>query len=132
MIVLFPENINSEPIEQNLSKLIENSQSLMQLIHKYNSEIDAFSANEYEDEAEAGGNLKGQSTKLVLSNSSSSSSAISSGSELPSHLQQHMKQENNQESPILRNMLVSNLVTYSYEIAFTVKRLVCIMGAETA
>lgn len=103
----------------------------MNLVQKYNSEIDTFSCNEYEDEDNTNRDLssKGQ-TKPILSASSSSSSAISSGSELPSHMQQHMKQEGQQESPILKNMIVSNLVTYSYEIAFTVKRIVCIMGAE--
>lgn len=104
----------------------------MNLVQKYTSEIDAFSCNEYEDEDNNSRDQissKGQA-KPILSASSSSSSAISSGSELPSHMQQHMKEEGQQESPILKNMIVSNLVTYSYEIAFTVKRIVCIMGAE--
>ena len=30
----------------------------------------------------------------------------------------------------VKNMIVSNMVTYSYEIAQTVKRIVCIMGAD--
>jgi len=127
MIVLFPQHLNSQPIEENLFKLIENSRNLTNLIVKYSLEIDSFSIVDYE-----GDDLQKSNTqKTALSASSSSSSAISSGSELPVNMQQHMKQHS-QESPMLKNMIVSNLVTYSYEIAYTVKRIVCIMGAESS
>jgi len=135
MIALFPQNLSSKPIQENLSNLIENSHNLMNLVMKYNFEIDSFSSLDYEEEFTA---LKANpvnpdvvpSVKTALSNSSSSSSAISSGSEMPSYINQQLK-NNNQESPILKNMIVSNLVSYSYEIAYTVKRIVCIMGAES-
>lgn len=119
--------MNSQPIEENLVKLIENSRNLTNLIVKYNAEIDTFSTLEYDGEDIQ----KSNAQKSALSASSSSSSAISSSSELPVHIQQHMKQHS-QESPMLKNMIVSNLVTYSYEIAYTVKRIVCIMGAESS
>ncbi len=134
MIALFPKNLNSKSIQDNLANLIENSHNLMNLVLKYNLEIDSFSSLDYEEEFSATKYNPGNSdatVKTVLSNSSSSSSAISSGSEMPSLMQHHLK-NNNQESPILKNMIVSNLVTYSYEIAYTVKRIVCIMGAENS
>lgn len=104
----------------------------MNLIMRYNFEIDSFTSPDYEEDLRAGEEFIKTAHKTALSNSSSSSSAISSGSELPNNLQQHMKQHGVQESPMLKNMIVSNLVTYSYEIAFTVKRIVCIMGADSS
>ena len=132
------KNLNSQPIQENLSKLIENSRALMQLVTKYNFEIDSFSSIDCACDDGLNSHKAPNSDEVLklnnsnptaLSASSSSSSAISSGSELPNNLQQQIKHQN-QESPILKNMIVSNLVTYSYEIAYTVKRIVCIMGAD--
>ena len=120
----------SQSIQENLTILIENSKSLIDLINKYQSQIDSFSnenALNYtitnNDET-----LKPMSS-AIMSTSSSSSSALSSGSssEVPNNTSNN---PSTQDTQMLKNMIVSNLVTFSYEIAYTVKRIVCIMGAD--
>ena len=112
--------MSSQPIQENLQILIETSRNLIDLIKQYQAQIESFA--EYNNDA-----LKAirqdvkQNQIVTLSNSSSSSLALSCGSG-PDAQQQ--------DSPMLKNMIVSDLVTYSYEIAYTVKRIVCIMGAD--
>ena len=109
--------------------MIETSHNLIDLIKQYQSQIESFSL-EYETGQKDSKNYDKSTTAplATMSNSSSSSSALSCGS--GPDIQNAANQISNQDNPMLKNMIVSNLVTYSYEIAYTVKRIVCIMGAD--
>ena len=110
----------SQSIQENLQILIETSRNLIELIKQYQSQIESFAEYSNCNELKLKNDEK-QTNQVNLSNSSSSSSALSCGSG---------PEVNTQDNPMLKNMIVSNLVTYSYEIAYTVKRIVCIMGAD--
>jgi hypothetical protein len=122
MIILFPQNLEnySGPLQENLVLLEDTCRSLVELIYKNYSQIEHIISDTYElsekksEQQENGNNHK--ATGQTLSGSSSISSALSSGSDAIT-----------QDSLVLKNMIVSNLVSYSYEIAHTVKRIVCIM-----
>jgi hypothetical protein len=113
------------------------------LINEYSPRMDLFissSANTITSDSSYDELFKNQITTAALnklSNSSSSSSAASSSSTSENVANANLllgviQDEKNQigDSSMLRNMIVSSLVTYSYEIAYTVKRIVCIMGAD--
>ena len=118
MITLFPQNLNlySEPLQENLALLEETCRNLVDLIYANYNQIEHFineACEQMEKRLERQENKPGNPT---MSGSSSASSALSSNSE-----------PINQDNLVLKTMIVSNLVTYSYEIAHTVKRIVCIM-----
>ncbi len=122
MILLFPQNLEnySGPLQENLVLLEDTCRSLVELIYKNYSQIehiisDTYELSEKKSEQQENGNQH-KATGQTLSGSSSISSALSSGSDAIT-----------QDSLVLKNMIVSNLVSYSYEIAHTVKRIVCIM-----
>ena len=141
MIVLFPHNhsqlasvLSSGPLHENLKLLEDTCTNLVELIYKNYAQIEHFihADTESDKKQEMTGGKKTTITtnsaannngtqQQTMSGSSSSSSAISSGS---------MGSDHNQDSLVLKTMIVSNLVTYSYEIAHTVKRIVCIMDAD--
>lgn len=121
MILLFPENLDnySGPLQENLVLLEDTCRNLVELIYKNYTQIEHFindtcELNEKKHEQENGNHAK--MTGPTLSGSSSISSALSSSSD-----------PMNQDNLVLKTMIVSNLVSYSYEIAHTVKRIVCIM-----
>jgi hypothetical protein len=122
--------LSSQPIQENLQILIDTSRNLIDLIKQYQAQIESFSVENDQpiESTKLIGHIK-TAPLATLSASSSSSSALSCGS--GNDLQQtNLNTPQQTESPMLKNMIVSNLVTYSYEIAYTVKRIVCIMGAD--
>ncbi len=122
--------LSSQPIQENLQILIDTSRNLIDLIKQYQAQIESFSIENDQsiESTKLIGHIK-TAPLATLSASSSSSSALSCGS--GNDLQQtNLNTQQQTESPMLKNMIVSNLVTYSYEIAYTVKRIVCIMGAD--
>ena len=58
-----------------------------------------------------------------LSNSSSTSSALSASSS-------NGDGSSTNTETYIRNQVSSNIITYCYDIAFTVKKIVCIIGAD--
>ena len=108
MIILFPTNLNSGEIHENLLVLENTSNQMINLTTKFKAKIDLFSNQKmYSPDSES---------KQILSTSSSASSALSDSNQI--------------DDLTLKNAIVSDLVSYSYEIAHTVKRIVCIMGAD--
>ena len=82
-------------------------------------------------------------TQIRENSSSSSSSAISSStsdqfnaavsaglSAAQSPSSSNSTAQMSQDDLAVKNMIITNLVSYSYEIAHTVKRIVCAMGAD--
>lgn len=96
---------------------------------EYNSKIDLF--------MNLGGSSDGETTGATtqteskqISASSSSSSAISSTSDQAGAAGANPHTQLSQDDVAIKNMIITNLVSYSYEIAHTVKRIVCVMGAD--
>jgi hypothetical protein len=132
------KNLNPIEIEVHLTTLEETCKNLTDLVNKYSSKIDLFvsiggacSSHEQQQAANTENQLNRNSNQEMTSNSnkpmstsSSSSSAISS-----THSDSFSKQLS-QDDLMIKNMIVTNLVSYSYEIAHTVKRIVCAMGAD--
>ena len=101
---------------------------------EYSAKIDLFVSNGgRENDGENTIDSSSSSSKQQqISTSSSSSSAISSSnSDQFKHQQQQQQQQQLSADDIaIKNMIITNLVSYSYEIAHTVKRIVCAMGAD--
>jgi hypothetical protein len=116
--------MESNAIQENLVQLDETCKNLVELVNNYQAKISSSLANDTKND----GPTSPSKPKISLSTSSSSSSAISSGSTSDNHL--HLTSQQFQDNILLKNMIISNLVNYSYEIAHTVKRIVCIMGAD--
>lgn len=143
MIILFPDTMEpSNPIHENLVQLDETCKNLVELVNSYHLKIStSMVSNESTTVPDPASPSKEPTskTKVSMSTSSSSSSALSNGSSAPAinssefqhnqHLQ-HISSQQLQDNLLLKNMIISNLVNYSYEIAHTVKRIVCIMGAD--
>lgn len=85
MIILFPSNLNSIEIRENLNVLEKTSNQMISLTEKYRTELDVFSSYSMSEQLDE----------------------IS-----------------------LKNLIISDLVSFSYEIAHTVKKIVCIMGTD--
>lgn len=117
--------MESNAIQENLVQLDETCKNLVELVNNYQTKIASSLSN---DTSKNDGPTSPSKPKISLSTSSSSSSAISSGSTSDNHL--HLTSQQFQDNILLKNMIISNLVNYSYEIAHTVKRIVCIMGAD--
>ena len=122
----------------NLMTLKETCKNLTDLVGKYQLQIESFHNETNGSDGSATHSEEANKATAItkMSNSSSSSSAISAGSisdhNLLNQQQTTIQQiQSNQDLGLLKNVIVSNLVTYSYDIAFTVKRIVCIMGAES-
>lgn len=120
--------------------LKETCKNLTDLVGKYQLQIESFHNETNGNDGSAMPSEETNKTTMItkMSNSSSSSSAISAGSISDHNLLNQQQQsstiqqiQSNQDLGLLKNVIVSNLVTYSYDIAFTVKRIVCIMGAES-
>ncbi|CAF0953229.1 unnamed protein product [Brachionus calyciflorus] len=90
MIILFPTNLTSGEIHENLLVLEQTSNKMINLTHKYKNKLELFSKIDCNDDL-TDANIDDQN---------------------------------------LKNLIVSDLVSFSYEIAHTVKRIVCIMGAD--
>jgi hypothetical protein len=115
MISLFPNGSSclGAALHENLCLLDETCRTLADLIEKNSAQIDMF--------------VVGESVAVkTLSVSSSASSALSSST--PPVVSGDDEALN--DTMVIKTMIVSNLVTCSYEIAHTVKRIVCIMDAE--
>lgn len=100
---------------------------------EYSAKIDLFVSNGgRENDGENTIDSSSSSSKQQqISTSSSSSSAISSSnSDQFKHQQQQQQQQLSADDIAIKNMIITNLVSYSYEIAHTVKRIVCAMGAD--
>jgi hypothetical protein len=142
--------MSSVAIQDNLNILNETCKKLMSVLKKYDSQIEKFSQNKSDIKSELDNE---DLIKSNISNSSSSSSAISSSSMTEAQqnfieakkvfeqqtasgnldTDQHQSFDNeslNSNANEIKNTIISSLVTHSYEIAFTVKRIVCIMGAN--
>ncbi len=95
--------------------LDDNCKKLIELINKCHLKLEQFA----------------QLSKEIASKSSAENNAASSSSSPPSpttSLNELAVQRFSAEDIQLKNVIVSNLVSYSYDIAHTVKRIVCIMG----
>lgn len=124
--------MNAGAIQENLLILDDTCRNMIELITRNYTQLESLaignSLNNDEENGEKPAKTNAANgTGNTLSASSSSSSAISSGS--ASDPLNQLNQQG-QDSLVLKNMIVSNLVSYSYEIAHTVKRIVCIMGAD--
>lgn len=86
MIVLFPNNLNSDEIRENLVVLEKTSNQMVKLTQKHRTQLEIFATQ----------TLSVQQLDEIS----------------------------------LKNLLISDLVSFSYEIAHTVKKIVCIMGAD--
>lgn len=85
MIVLFPSNLSSVDIRENLVVLEKTSTQMVNLTEKFRTELDIFASYS---------------------------------------LSEQLDEIN------IKNSIISDLVSFSYEIAHTVKKIVCIMGAD--
>ena len=122
--------MNAGAIQENLLILDDTCRNMIELITRNYTQLESLAIGNSLNNDEENGEKpvktnSANGTGNTLSASSSSSSAISSGSDPLNQLNQQ-----GQDSLVLKNMIVSNLVSYSYEIAHTVKRIVCIMGAD--
>ena len=122
--------MNAGAIQENLLILDDTCRNMIELITRNYTQLESLAIgnslnNDEENGEKPAKTNSANGTGNTLSASSSSSSAISSGSDPLNQLNQQ-----GQDSLVLKNMIVSNLVSYSYEIAHTVKRIVCIMGAD--
>jgi hypothetical protein len=107
--------MDSSSIKENLIQLNETCKNLVDLVNSYHTKISQTNL-----ELTTSAAIKSPN-KISLSTSSSSSSALSNDLATSQQMQDNI---------LLKNMIISNLVNYSYEIAHTVKRIVCIMGAD--
>jgi hypothetical protein len=106
--------LKSDELNDCLVSLIETCKKLLELIDKYNSQLLSLNDNQTNKHKSSG-----------LSNSSSTSSALSSSSSSNGD-----GSLTNNET-FIRNQVSSNIITYCYDIAFTVKKIVCIIGADS-
>lgn len=110
----------------------ETCKNLTDLVNKHSSKIDLFaslgcsSSSEpigVENQDNRNSNQESNIAKPISGSSSSSSAISSSNSE-------NCSKQLSQDDIAIKNMIVTNLVSFSYEIAHTVKRIVCAMGTE--
>ncbi len=95
--------------------LSETGRKLYDLIDKYNSQLCSSSLNDQNEKI----NKKNSGQ---LSNSSSTSSAMSS-------ISGGTTNDAANSDVYIRNKVASNIITYCYDIAYTVKKIVCVIGA---
>jgi hypothetical protein len=105
--------LKSDELNDCLVSLIETCKKLLELIDKYNSQLLSLNDNQTNKQKSSG-----------LSNSSSTSSALSSSSS-------NGDGSLTNTETFIRNQVSSNIITYCYDIAFTVKKIVCIIGADS-
>ena len=119
--------MNSEELSECLTALSETCKKLSDLIDRKNSQLFCLNSTD-----------QGTTNKKYvsqLSNSSSTSSALSSSSTggggvaATAALSDGSSSANSEA--YLRNQVSSNIITYCYDIAFTVKKIVCLIGADS-
>ncbi len=104
--------MTSAEIEQNLQVLDENCKKLIDLISKCHVKLEQFA----------------QLSKELASSKNNEDGSPSDPVSPTTSLNELAAQRFSPEDIQLKNVIVSNLVSYSYDIAHTVKRIVCIMG----
>ncbi len=104
--------MKSDELNDCLVSLTETCKKLLELIDKYNGQLLSLNENQTNKHKSSG-----------LSNSSSTSSALSSSS--------NGDGSSTNTETFIRNQVSSNIITYCYDIAFTVKKIVCIIGADS-
>ena len=129
----------ASPINESLVRLEATSANLVELINNYQHKLccaDASGADSIAAEQQQQAKVDQINETNNMSVSTSSSSALSSayggvavgaGVANVESAQPATAAANSQE---LKNIIVSDLVNYSYEIAHTVKQIIVIMGAE--
>ena len=119
--------MNSTEIEKNLLTLDENCKKLIELINKCHVKLEHFAHLSKENNGNTGAGGGGGDKADTLTRSSSNPSSPTSSILLQNSSSMELAKYSAEDLQ-LKNVIVSNLVSYSYEIAHTVKRIVCIMG----
>ena len=102
--------------------LTESCRKLFDIIDKFKSHSPSLAAGDFNEKVN-NSRKPGQ-----LSNSSSTSSAMSSLSTGGGAVGEGLATNNEIQA---RNQLASSIICYCYDIAFTVKKVVCIIGADS-